>query len=61
MDIDTTTTDDSLRYVYVPRPRCPVCDSAELKTLRSSTADGCTTRRTKCLDCGHRFFLIIDD
>ncbi len=59
-----TTADaaESLRYVFVERPRCPVCESADLHTLRSRTdqAEGVTTRRTECRGCGHRFFVILE-
>ena len=56
------TADDSLRYVYIERPRCPACGSADLRTLRSTTddSDGSTARRTCCLNCDHRFFVIVE-
>jgi hypothetical protein len=57
--IDTNA--DALRYVFIERPRCPVCSSPDLKTLRSVTADGVTSRRTECLGCHHKFFVVLDD
>ena len=55
------STDDSLRYVYIERPRCPVCGSTNLQTIRSKDQrDGSVSRRTACKECGHRFFVIVD-
>jgi DNA-directed RNA polymerase subunit RPC12/RpoP len=56
------TADDSLRYVFIERPRCPACGSAELQTIRSKSdkSDGSKARRTACRDCGHRFFVIVE-
>jgi C4-type Zn-finger protein len=53
--------DDSTRYVFVTKTRCPVCDSADLQTIRSKTQDdGTISRRTACRTCGHRFFVILE-
>ncbi len=55
------STDDLLRYVYIERPRCPVCGSADLRTLRSKDqGDGSVSRRTACQACGRRFFVIVE-
>ncbi len=53
---------ESLRYVFIARPRCPVCESANLHTIRSRTdrVEGVTTRRTICRGCGHKFFVVIE-
>ncbi len=56
-------TDDSLRYVFVQRVavQCPACNSTDLKTLRSKDqGDGTRARRTKCMCCDHRFFVIVE-
>lgn len=59
--INTTgTTPDAFRYVFLQRPRCPVCESAELKTLRTNQVDGVTSRRTECRECRHKFFVIVE-
>jgi DNA-directed RNA polymerase subunit RPC12/RpoP len=56
------TADDSLRYVFIERPRCPACGSTELQTVRSKSdkTDGSTSRRTACKECGHKFFVIVE-
>jgi hypothetical protein len=52
---------DRLRYVFVDRPACPACGSVKLKTIRSKTRDdGSVTRTTRCQECDHRFFVILD-
>lgn len=57
----TTTQPDGTRYIFVVRPRCPVCESPDLKTLRSAKSlDGSVSRRTVCVGCGHRFFVIVE-
>ena len=44
------------RYVFVSRPKCPLCGATKLKTLRTQQqGDGTISRRTLCLACGHRF------
>ena len=57
------STDDSLRYVFVERVvvQCPLCGGSELATLRSvEQGDGTRSKRTKCLTCDHRFFVIVE-
>ena len=55
------SADESLRYVFIPRPRCPACGSTSLQTIRSNDqGDGTTARRTACRECGHRFFVIVE-
>jgi len=52
---------DPLRYVYHPRPRCPVCRGANLRTRRSTRhPDGAIERHTECRDCGQRFILVLE-
>ncbi len=48
--------------VFIERPRCPVCESASLKTLRSiaDQGDGTSARRTACRKCGHRFTVVVE-
>jgi C4-type Zn-finger protein len=54
--------DQNLRYVFITRPRCPVCGATDLKTLRSQTdVDGSTCRRTECKTCGWKFFIVVED
>ena len=58
--IDQLTT-DTMRYIFLERPRCPVCDSCDLQTLRSQRqSDGSTKRRTQCKTCRHKFFIILE-
>ena len=57
------TADDSLRYVFIERVvvQCPACNSTDLKTLRSQDqGDGTRAKRTKCMNCDHRFFVIVE-
>ncbi len=56
------TKDDSRRYVFIERPRCPECGSTHLRTIRSKSDknDGSTSRRTVCKACGHKFFVIVE-
>ena len=52
---------ESMRYVYIERPRCPLCDSVSLKTVHSEDQnDGSVKRDTRCRDCGHRFFVVVE-
>ena len=56
-------TDDALRYVFIQRIilECPACGSTALKTIRSQDqGDGTRAKRTKCLTCDHRFFVIVE-
>ncbi|MEX0774674.1 MAG: hypothetical protein WD042_03050 [Phycisphaeraceae bacterium] len=48
--------------LYLERPRCPACESPDLRTLRSvaNQGDGSTRRRTVCKSCGHRFSIVIE-
>ncbi|MCX7424383.1 MAG: hypothetical protein NTW96_01895 [Planctomycetia bacterium] len=49
------------RYVFVVRPRCPVCGNADLQTIRSKAqGDGTVERRTQCRSCYHRFFVVVE-
>ena len=61
MQHQDTLAGDSLRYVFVERPRCPACGSGDLQTIRSQNQhDGTTSRRTWCKVCNHRFFVIVE-
>lgn len=53
---------ETLRYVFIRRPRCPACDRTRLETYKSATSeDGqVVTRYTRCRDCGHRFIVILE-
>jgi len=52
---------ESLRYVFVERPRCPACGSADLKTNKTTRdPDGSACRDTKCRDCGWHFFVVVE-
>jgi len=49
------------RYVYHRRPRCPCCQSASLKTQRTSRhGDESVTRHCVCRECGARVFLVVE-
>ena len=53
--------DESLRYVFVERTRCPACGSSDLQTIRSKDqGDGTVERRTQCRSCFHRFFVVVE-
>jgi hypothetical protein len=62
----TNTTDDPAgaewdRLVFIVRPRCPRCGSADLQTIRSKDqGDGTVERRTQCRSCFHRFFVVVE-
>ncbi len=61
MNEPITTQTDATRYVFIPRARCPVCQSADLKPLRSKDQGDGSIRRTRlCRVCGHRFFVIVE-
>jgi C4-type Zn-finger protein len=51
-----------LRYVFITKPRCPVCGSPCLKTVRSTTerTEAVVSRWTHCLSCSHRFFVVVE-
>jgi hypothetical protein len=50
-----------LRYVFMERPRCPVCGSADLRTIRSQDqGDGTIQRRTQCRVCFHKFIVVVE-
>ena len=52
---------DPSRYVYVAAPRCPRCASKRIRAYRSSkNGDGSVTRYVACVDCYHRFRLVIE-
>ncbi|MCX7424830.1 MAG: hypothetical protein NTW96_04285 [Planctomycetia bacterium] len=49
------------RYVFIRRPQCPKCGSANLQTVRSKAqGDGTVERRTQCRSCYHRFFVVVE-
>jgi hypothetical protein len=51
---------EHLRYVFLERPKCPVCHSPGIRTIRSENqGDGTMRRRTQCRDCQHVFFVIV--
>ena len=53
------TTAEQLRYVFVERPRCPVCESSDLQTTRTErSGDDSLTHRKTCRNCGHKFFCV---
>lgn len=55
-----STTEHTTVYVFISRPRCPSCGSAELQTLRSVRTDDAQQRTTVCRDCGERFFVVVE-
>ena len=49
------------RYVFLPLPRCPLCESLDLKLLRTEHRDELSiTRRFRCTECKHVFFVVWD-
>jgi DNA-directed RNA polymerase subunit M/transcription elongation factor TFIIS len=51
----------AVEYVFVPRARCPGCESADFLTYRSAAnGDGSTTRHTQCRYCGHKFRVVME-
>ncbi len=66
MATDATPNDDRPRdereIVTFERPRCPECNSLNLKTNRTvaTDGDGVATRDTRCRACGIRFFVIAE-
>ncbi len=57
--IDPRDPAERLRYVYVERPRCPRCGTADLKITRSRTQDdGSVCRTANCRNCDWHFFII---
>ena len=62
-NVEASTTDAAEldRYVYIRRARCPICESPELKTQKTvDNGDDSLTRETKCRECGHRFFVVVE-
>jgi len=61
-DVIADEQGEPLRYIFIERPRCPVCSKANLRTLRCKTdrLEDTVSRRTLCLECGHRFFVILE-
>lgn len=57
-----TPSSDRLRYVFIPRARCPRCGCPKLTTLRSirDQGDGSSARRTCCRGCGHKFTVVVE-
>lgn len=50
------------RYCFVDVPRCPSCDSRELKYYKTIThpePDWSVTRYARCGDCEHKFLVIL--
>lgn len=48
-------------YVFVLRPRCPGCNSVELRIYKSiSQDDGSVLRYVFCRECGRRFKVIAE-
>ena len=48
------------RYVYCTLPRCPSCNSSNLKAYHSTdNGDGSRTRYVRC-ECGRRLILVLE-
>ncbi len=63
MSISPSATDaaETDRYVFIQRPRCPRCASPDLKTQKTiDNGDDSITRETKCRECNHRFFIVVE-
>ena len=53
--------DNPMRYVYIARPRCPVCESVEVRPYKTiKNGDGTKGRYTRCLSCGARFIVVVE-
>lgn len=60
-DCGESFNDPDCAYVFVQRTRCPVCESVNVKTVRSEqNGDDTVTRRSRCRDCGHRFKTVVE-
>jgi len=47
--------------VFLEKPRCPSCNSADLQTKRSAkNGDASTSRNTTCRACGLKFVIVIE-
>jgi transcriptional regulator NrdR family protein len=51
---------DETRYVFVELPACPACGSTHRKVYRSTRVDGGKSQHSKCLDCEHRFIVVME-
>jgi len=52
---------DRPHYIYVARPRCPVCASPRLLAYRSRReSDESITRWVRCAACGRRLILVLE-
>ena len=52
---------ERLPYAYFPRPRCPLCNSPDLKIYKTvDNGDGSIVRYSKCRSCGEKFKLILE-
>ena len=60
---DQADAAESLRYVFVKRARCPACFSDQLQTRHSDPpeSDGSVRRDTDCRNCGHHFYVVVED
>jgi hypothetical protein len=48
-------------YLFVRLPRCPECESVELKVYRTiANGDGSRTRYVKCAECGENAILVVE-
>jgi len=48
------------RYVFVDRPRCPECQSVNLKPYRTTTDGETISRHEACQTCGTKFILVLE-
>ena len=49
------------RYVYVVRPRCPACNSCNVRVYKTRTHEGdIVTRYSICCACEHRFVVVAE-
>lgn len=47
--------------VFIERPKCPTCGSAELKTRRTTrNEDASVSRDTVCQECDQHFIVVVD-
>lgn len=51
-----------VEVVYISRPRCPKCKSANIETRRTAgdQGDGTTLRYVRCCKCGERFKVVVE-
>ena len=61
MATDAQHDAEPMETVFLERPRCSLCESTDLETIRSyDQGDGSIMHRKRCKKCDYRFKIVFE-